>query len=88
MYYPLQDEAKTYSFEISRVFGFLSILFAIYIPLTGLMMGGLGLYYEQKDAKENDSQYNRLNLTLNAIGIMIGGMYLAYWMIFKLRLLG
>lgn len=84
--YPMQDEVKTYNFEISRVFGFLSILFAIYIPFTGCMMGGLGLYYEQKDAKEHDAKYDNINLSLNAAGLVIGGLYMLYGIIFKLKL--
>ncbi len=88
MLYPMQDESRTYSFEISRIFGFLSVLFAIYLPPTGCLMGGLGLYYEQKDAKEHDAKYNHMNLALNAAGLVIGGMFMAYWFIFKLKLFG
>ena len=86
--YPYPDDSRTYSLEISRIFGFLSILFAIIIPLTGCIMGIVGFYYEQKDAKEHDSKYNRLNLGLNAAGMVIGGLSVAYWLIFKLKIFG
>jgi hypothetical protein len=86
--YPYPDDSRTYSLEISRIFGFLSILFAIIIPLTGCIMGIIGFYYEKKDAKEHDLKYNNLNLGLNAIGIVIGGLYMAHWLIFKLKIFG
>lgn len=86
--YPYPEESRTYSLEISRVFGFLSILFALFIPPTGCVMGIIGLYYEQKNASEHDKKYSRMNLLLNALGMIIGGLYVAYWFIFKMKLLG
>jgi hypothetical protein len=86
--FPYPDDSRTYSLEISRIFGFLSILFAILIPLTGCIMGIVGLYYENKDAKEHGNKYSYPNLALNALGMIIGGLYMSYWLIFKVKILG
>jgi hypothetical protein len=88
--YPSQDENQNYSFEIVRIFGFLSILFAIIpqVSFAGCLMGYVGIYYERKNAKEHDNKYNYVNLGLNAAGMIIGGLYLAYWLIFKLNFFG
>lgn len=86
MLYPYPEEARTYTREISRVFGFLGILFALFLPPTGFIMGIIGLVYEAKDAKEHGEEYNYMNLGLNALGMVIGALYSLYIVMFKMHL--
>lgn len=85
MLYPYPAD-RSYSREISRIFGFLSILFSFYIPPTGLIMGVIGLVYEKRDAKEHNEGYSYLNLGLNAGGMVIGGLFVMYIILFRLKL--
>lgn len=82
----VDQELKSYTKEISRVVGIMSILFGLYIPLTGFLMGAVGLYYERKNARKNSDVYNFWNLALNAAGMIIGGLMTLYFLIFKLHL--
>ena len=86
MYPYVNSEPRKYTKEISRVVGLISVLFALYIPPTGFLMGIVGLYYESKDAKENNEVYNFWNLALNSAGMIIGGLYTTYILLFKLHL--
>lgn len=82
-----ENESRQYSKEISRVFGFLSIIFAIFLPPTGMIMGIFGLIYEKRDAEKTNSGYSYLNLGLNAAGMAIGTLYLTYLVLFKWKII-
>ncbi len=69
--YPQEGESRTYTREISRVFGFLSIMFAIYLPPTGFIMGIIGLVYETKDAKEHGEQYSETEHLAKPLGLHV-----------------
>lgn len=84
--YPMEDETRKYTREISRVIGLISILFGVYIPPTGFLMGIVGLYYEKKDAMEHEEVYNFWNLVLNSVGMIIGGLMTLYILMFKMQL--
>lgn len=84
MLYPYPNEERTYAREISRVFGYLSILFAIFLPPTGFVMGIIGYVYEKKDAQANNDSYSYQNLILNGLGVVIGTLLMLHFVLFKL----
>lgn len=86
MLYPYPQQSRTYTKEIARIFGFLSIFFGFILPPTGFIMGIVGLCYEQKNAKANGEVYNYMNLGLNAAGMVLGALYSLYIVMFKMHL--
>ena len=66
-------ETKRYMYkDISMIFGLLSIYFAFFISLTGILMGIISIYYERKDMKINHKlTFDRLNAAIIILGMLL-----------------